>query len=350
MTLKATVHLPPVQRFLIIQTAFIGDVVLATALIEKLHLHFPDAPIDFVLRKGNEHLLKANPHVQRLHIWDKKNGKLKDLRRIARDIRRERYTCVVNVHRHASSGFLTWFSGAKEKRGFASNPFAWCFTKKVVHRFSAPGDAEPLHEIQRNQQLIADLSDEQPAMPRLYPAADDETAVAEFQQGAYVCIAPSSVWATKRFPTQRWAALIDKLPPAWKVFLLGGKEDQGVAEEVMAFSGREDIVNLSGRLSMMQSAVLMRGAVMNFANDSGPVHFASALNAPMTAVFCSTHRCYGFGPLSDHSRLVELQDLYCKPCGLHGYTACPQKHFRCALDIDLNELLWWISPQTSGPA
>jgi heptosyltransferase-2 len=339
-----------VQRFLIIQTAFIGDVVLATALLEKLRLHFPEAEIGFLLRKGNEHLLRSNPHLQHLHIWDKKNGKLKDLRRVAREVRKTRYTCVLNVHRHASSGFVTWFSGAPDKRGFSANPFSWCYSKKVMHRFSAPGDAEFLHEVQRNQRLVEDLCDTTPAMPRLYPSKEDEAAVAAFQQGDYVCIAPSSVWATKRFPTQRWAALIDRLPAGLRIFLLGGKEDEDVANEVMAFSGRNDIVSLCGRLSMMQSAVLMRGAVMNYANDSGPVHFASALNAPMTAVFCSTHRCYGFGPLSENSRLVEVQDLYCKPCGIHGYTACPQKHFRCAFDIDLNELLWWTSPQTSAPA
>jgi heptosyltransferase-2 len=237
-------------------------------------------------------------------------------------------------------------SGAKEKRGFSKNPFAWCYTHKYVHRFSKPSQEQVVHETDRNQVLIASLTDDRPAMPRLYPSSQDENAVKDYQNGPYVCIAPSSVWATKRFPTVKWAELIDKLPANTGIYLLGGKEDNDVAEEVIALCGRTDVINLSGELSMIQSAVLMRGAVMNYANDSGPVHFASALNAPMTAVFCSTHKCFGFGPLSEQSRLVELEDLYCKPCGLHGYPACPQGHFRCGNDIDINQLLWWTSSQT----
>lgn len=335
---------PPVQRFLIIQTAFIGDVVLATALIEKLRQYYPEARIDFLLRKGNEHLLKGNPQISKLYVWDKKEDKLKNLWRIARQVRAEDYTHVINVHRHSTSGFVTLLSGAKEKRGFSKNPFSWCYTRKYEHRFSRPGEAV-IHETDRNQLLIADLTDAVPARPRLYPSAGDEAGVRMYQEVPYICIAPSSVWATKRFPTVRWAELIDKLPTNTRIYLLGGKEDGGIAEEVIALTARADVVSLTGKLSMIQSAVLMRGAVMNYANDSGPVHFASALNAPMTAVFCSTHACFGFGPLSDSSRLIELDDLYCKPCGLHGYPACPQKHFRCAMDIDINALLWWTSPQ-----
>lgn len=341
----------PVQRFLIIQTAFLGDVVLATALIEKLRLHYPNATIDFLLRKGNEHLLASNPQIGTLYVWDKQRNKLRNLWRIARRVRHARYSSVINVHRGATTGFVTCMSGAGERRGFGKNPFSWCYTHRFEHAFSKPNDEKIIHETDRNQQLIASITDSKPAMPRLYPLAGDRDAVKSYQEdGPYICIAPSSVWATKRFPAERWAELIAHLPAAIKIYLLGGKDDDAVAESIIAGSQGQHIVNLSGKLSMVQSAVLMKGAVMNYANDSGPVHFASAVNAPVTAVFCSTHRCFGFGPLSANSRLVEVDDLYCKPCGLHGYPACPQGHFRCAKDIQLNALLWWITPQTSGLA
>ncbi len=333
------------QRFLIIQTAFLGDVVLATALIESLRQHFPEAKIDFLLRKGAEHLLQGHPHISKLYVWDKQQRKLKNLWRIAREVRRARYTHTINTHRGATTGFVTALSGAGERRGFSKNPFSWCYTRKAEHRFSKPGEEPVLHETDRNQRLISDLCGLAPAKPRLYPTPEDEAAVNEYAAAPYICIAPSSVWATKRFPVLRWAALADRLPAGHNIYLLGGPDDAALADELIALSGRRDMFNLCGKLSMIQSAVLMRGAVMNYANDSGPVHFASALNAPMTAVFCSTHRCFGFGPLSDNSRLVELTDLYCKPCGIHGYPACPQGHFRCANDIDLNALLWWTSPQ-----
>jgi len=96
----------------------------------------------------------------------------------------------------------------------------------------------------------------------------------------------------------------------------------------------ETIINLSGKLSFLESAALMQGAVMNFVNDSAPMHMASAMNAPVTAVYCSTVPSFGFGPLSDKSFVVEtLEKLSCRPCGLHGYKDCPQGHFKCAYSI-----------------
>ena len=319
--------------------------VLATALIETLHLHHPGARIDFLLRKGNENLLANNPHLSKIHIWNKKERKLRHLWTVAREIRREAYDVVINVHRGATSGFVTWMSGAAHKRGFSKNPFAWCFTHRSEHHFSTP-DAPPpyLHETARNQQLIAGLTGPNPARPAIYPAPADFDRVRPYTINQYVCVAPSSVWAPKRFPPERWAELLRRLPDEFDVWLLGGAEDREFAETILTMSGRLKVRNLSGDLSMMQSAALMRGAAMNYTNDSGPMHFASAVNAPVTAVYCSTHPCFGFGPLSDRSRIVQVEGLYCKPCGLHGYPACPQGHFRCAQDINMNELLWWTIP------
>jgi heptosyltransferase-2 len=80
----------------------------------------------------------------------------------------------------------------------------------------------------------------------------------------------------------------------------------------------------------------MKYAKMNYVNDSAPLHLASSVNAPVTAFFCSTVPAFGFGPLSDQSKVIEVKELYCKPCGLHGYKSCPEGHFKCGLEIDLN--------------
>lgn len=333
-------------KFLIIQTAFIGDVVLATAVAEKLHAYYPEAKIDFLLRKGNETLLRHHKFLNQVHVWNKKEGKLNGLWHLAKKIRSEHYTHVINLHRYAASGFLTWYSGAREKRGFDKNPFSWCYTRKVKHLFSKPGDAVMIHETMRNQWLIEDITDSHPARPGLYPSGEDYEKVKRLKQQPYICIAPSSVWFTKRYPAERWAELIAQIPLIYKIYFLSGPEDAAMADEIMQMTGNNrPMENLGGKLSLMQSAALMRDAVMNYTNDSGPLHFASSVNAPSTAVFCSTHECFGFGPLSEQSRLIEVQNLYCKPCGIHGYDKCPQGHFRCAREIQTNDLLWWTSAQ-----
>jgi heptosyltransferase-2 len=123
-------------RILIIQTAFIGDVVLATGILEKLHAYFPDAKIDFMVRKGNEGLLKDHPFLNELLIWDKKEGKMKNLFKLLKYIRSNQYDKVINIQRFAATGILTAFSGAKEKIGYDKNPLSTFFTVKVPHIIS----------------------------------------------------------------------------------------------------------------------------------------------------------------------------------------------------------------------
>ena len=334
------------QKFLIIQTSFIGDVVLATALIEKIRSYYPDAAIDFMLRKGNESILAHNPNIRHLYIWDKKKNKLQNLLKIAGKVRKQHYDTVVNVHRGITSGFMTCYSGAKERRGFKKNPFSRFYTHALPHAFSSPDNKKFVHETERNQSLIADITDAQPSRPGIYPSDYDYQLVEEFKTRPYICIAPSSVWETKRYPALRWIELLDSLPESYSIYLLGAKDDGDLAAHIAGMTKHKGVVNLCGKLSMMQSAALMRDAAMNYTNDSAPMHFASALNAPTTAIYCSTHPCFGFGPLADRQKTVQVEDLYCKPCGLHGYHKCPQGHFRCANEIQNESLLWWISATT----
>jgi heptosyltransferase-2 len=155
----------------------------------------------------------------------------------------------------------------------------------------------------------------------------------------YVCIAPASVWFTKQFPKEKWVAFIDQLKQ-FSVYLLGAPSDHEHCESIRNATTYPGVTNLSGKLSFLESTALMQHAVMNFVNDSAPLHLASAVNAPVTAVFCSTVPDFGFGPLSDRSFIVETSEpLTCRPCGLHGYKACPQGHFKCALTISNEQLL-----------
>ena len=103
------------DKFLVIQTAFIGDVILATVIIEKLHTDFPEAQIDFLLRKGNEKLLENHPFLTNVLVWNKKQNKNKNLFALIKVIRNTKYTKVINVQRYFSTGLATALSKAKEK-------------------------------------------------------------------------------------------------------------------------------------------------------------------------------------------------------------------------------------------
>ncbi|MEZ4917512.1 MAG: glycosyltransferase family 9 protein [Saprospiraceae bacterium] len=318
------------MKILVLQTAFLGDVVLATPLIEKLHRFYPEAELHFLLRKGNEGLLKDHPFLHRCWVWDKKTQKYAGLWRMLRAIRRERFDVVVNCQRFAAAGFLTVFSGARHTVGFDKNPLARFFSRRFPHQI---GTGQ--HEVERNLSLIEALTDTSFQMPRLYPGEQDYAKVSELVgAGPYVCMAPNSVWFTKQWPAHKWLELIERIPATYTVCLLGAPGDFDGCESIRLAAAHPDVRNLAGKLNLLQSAALMAGAGMNYVNDSAPLHLASAMNAPVAAVFCSTVPDFGFGPLSTDRFLVESTDsLSCRPCGLHGHRACPKGHFDCAEGI-----------------
>lgn len=247
------------------------------------------------------------------------------------------------MQRFAATGLLTVFSGAVRKVGFDKNPLSFGFDKKVPHLISA-NDQKQIHEIERNQALISDLTDALPAMPRLYPSQKHRDGLGFAVAAEYVCIAPASVWFTKQYPASGWARLLDALPNRLTVYLLGGPGDRALCESLIALSKRPGIVNLAGKLSYLSSAYLQMGAKMNYVNDSAPMHFASAVGAPVAAVYCSTVPKFGFGPLGKRSFVIEsLRPLPCRPCGLHGKKACPLGHFECATTISTHQLLAVLS-------
>ena len=320
------------QKLLVIQTAFIGDVVLATAIIEKLAKYFPGTEIDFLVRKGNESLLQNNPHLHEILVWNKKENKIKNLFKLLFKIRKHRYDKVINLQRFFATGLLTAFSGATESIGFDKNPLSFLFTTKIKHSIGINGNR---HEVERNNDLIKQLTDEAFTMPRLYPSDKDFTTVQPYCGKPYVTITPGSVWFTKKYPIEKWIEMIVGFPPEYPIFLLGGKENTDECNIIKATAGNINVTVLAGQLSFLQSAALMKTAAMNYVNDSAPLHFASAVNANTTAVFCSTVPAFGYTPLSDVSYIIETKEkLDCRPCGLHGYKACPQKHFKCALTIE----------------
>lgn len=327
------------MKILIIQTAFIGDVILATALIEKLAIAQQGSQIDVLVRKGNEVLLANNPHINRVIVFDKKNNKYGNLIKVIREIRKERYDQVINVQRFFTTGLITTFSRAKEKTGFDKNPLSRFFDRKIIHKMKM--QEGNYHETDRNQELIEHLSDRSAAKPKMYPSQDDYSKV--MQASDYVTLAPASVWFTKQYPKEKWIELISAITHNVKVILIGGPSDHTLCAEICSKATHPNIENLSGNLSFTESAALMQRAKMNYVNDSAPLHIASAVNAPVTAIFCSTIPNFGFTPLSDVSHIIEYDEvLQCRPCGIHGDKSCHQKHFKCS-QIAVNRII-----ETSG--
>lgn len=336
------------KGLLVLQPAFLGDVVLSTALVESWHRAFPDEPIEVLVRKGASGFFEGHPFVRHVHEWDREGWrKYPRLWELAQACRKGRPRFVANAHRYGSMGWLANRVGADGGASFDSGTMrarpGW---RTVVH-----GIGDGRHETQRNHELIAEevgAFDPIKDRPRLHFGEKHLERAAAWPVGGVV-LAPASVWRTKRWPVNHWAALVDALHDGGQtVILLGGKGDGSLLQSIATQAKAEPSV-CAGGLDLLSSAALMKASSAVISNDSAPLHMAGAVGTPVVGVFCSTTPRFGFGPLPadlvlGRAETVEISEeaLDCKPCGLHGHAACPAGHFRCgeALGVDAVLSAW----------
>lgn len=316
------------NKVLIIQTAFIGDVILCTSLIETVKANYPNCQIDFLLKRGNEELLINHPFLTNVLVFDK-SRKIDSFIDNMRMIRREKYDFVINLQRFLSSGLMAGFSAGQKIIGFRKNPMSFLFDEKLKHEI-AKGE----HEVDRNLSLIKSHCKLLIRRPKLYPSESDFAKVEKLTEKPFVCIAPASVWKTKQAPIEKWIEIV-RLAAKFRIYLVGASSDYEMCNEIIKQSNNHEIENLCGKLKLMETAALFAHAKRVFVNDSGPLHIASAMNTPVTALFCSTIPEFGFGPLSDIYEVFEVKNLECRPCGLHGHKICPKGHFNCGNKLEL---------------
>ena len=337
------------KTILIIQTAFIGDTILASQFARAVKDQYPNSKIHFFLRKGNESVIQGLESVEKVWVWDKAGGKVKNLFNLIRALRGLQFDMVFNLHRHFNSGLITALMKSPFKAGFKQNPLSFFYTHKVNHLIPHKSFSGVWHEVQRNLQLLqkADptfkiVENSKFYKPELPLQEKNFTKVAPFVEGDYFVVAPASVWFTKAWSEHKFRELTVELAKMGRVVFIGAPTDKELCDRI-----RKDIPqteNLCGQLNLLDSAALMKKAKRVFVNDSAPLHLASCVNAKTTAIFCSTVQEFGYTPLADDSVVVDVGNtLTCRPCGLHGYKSCPLGHFKCAEDIAIKSVLATIS-------
>lgn len=333
------------KTILIIQTAFIGDTILASHFARAVKNEYPDSKIHFFLRKGNESVIQGLPTIEKVWIWDKQGGKTKNLLKLISELREMRFDMVFNLHRHFNSGLVTMLMRSQFKAGFKQNPLSFFYTHRVNHLIPHKSLGGIWHEVQRNLQLLQmarpgyEIGDNSKIYkPELPLQEKNFSKVEPYTSGEYFVIAPASVWFTKAWSEHKYRELTLELAKLGRVIFIGAPTDKDLCDRI-----RKDISNtenLCGQLNLLDSAALMKKAKRVFVNDSAPLHLASCVNAKTTAIFCSTVQEFGYTPLADDSVVVDVGNtLSCRPCGLHGYKECPLKHFKCSEDIDVRKVV-----------
>jgi heptosyltransferase-2 len=316
---------------LVIQTAFLGDVVLTTPLLSVLAERH--GPVDVVTTPAAASLLDNHPAVRDVVRYDKHGvGRgWKPFRRLGRELRARGYDRAYLPHRSLRSALLALWSGAKERIGFADSAAAVTYTSRV------PRPREG-HEVERLLALAGVRPGEAapPVSLGLVPtdlAAADAWLTSHGVGPDFVAIAPGSVWATKRWPY--YAELVAGLDRT--AVIVGGAEDTQLADAIVE-AARGRAVSAAGALSLRGSAALIRRAAVLVTNDSAPLHLATAVGTPVVAVFGPTVPEFGFGPRRSGDIVLGHDELPCRPCSTHGPPTCPLGHHRCMRDLSAGDV------------
>src|SRR2546428_9852093 len=331
--------MPDAACALVVQPAFLGDVVLTTPRLETLaRTH---GPVDVVTTPAAAPLLEPHPAVRRVVPYDKrgKDRGVAGLLALARALRAERYDSAYLPHRSLRSAVLAWAARIPQRVGFHDG---WPRLYTDVKRRPAAG-----HEIDRLLAL-ADGGAIDPRPPSGHPSAADRAAVEAllWEGGAgaappFVALAPGSIWGSKRWPYYK--ELAQRLSERAAIVTGGGPEDAALGGEIgQAVAGgrrRSRAVNTCGQLTLRQSAEVIRRAAALVTNDSAPLHLAQAVGTPTVAIFGPTVPAYGFGPRGPRDGIVQLDGLACRPCSPHGPPACPLGHHRCMKSLTVDQVL-----------
>lgn len=344
------------ERILIVQTSFLGDVVLTTPLVSEIRRRFPKALVAILCTSSARGLLINNPHLDKI-ITDDKRGAGRGLRglwRKGKELRDLGFTMALSPHKSLRSAMLLSLAGIPLRIGFRQST-GWYLYHQRVDR-----DAK-CHDVERTLSLLKALGIKpEQCERRLRMEFDPATRVRveglfqsvglERKEGRMIFgINPGSVWPTKRWSAEGYADLMVRLKKKYRceIVLFGSPEDGEIVNRIQSLSGHAG-VNLVGRTALSELACAVEWCNVFITNDSMPMHVAVARGVPVVAIFCSTTPSLGFYPYSSLAVVVE-KNLPCRPCGSHGGLRCPLGTEDCIRLVSPEDVLRGIDRLLSRP-
>lgn len=334
--------IPVPRRVLVIQTAFLGDLILTLPLMQATKEAFPQAKIWALVTPETREMLFGQPALEGCLVYDKRNRDkgFSELLKMAARVRAGRFDLALIPHRSLRSALVAFLAGIPRRIGFWTSTGFFLLTRRVPRRREA-------HEVERNLDLLRALDFSVPSRPpRVYPQQKDRGLASEFlaRRGnppgrTLVGIAPGSVWPTKRWLPEGFARVIRELRDQREAqaILFGGPADRELCRQIAQQAGG-DVTIAAGELSLLPAAALMERCRLVLSNDSAAAHLAAAVGRPVVAIFGPTVPGFGFTPFGEEDLIVQRQ-LSCRPCGIHGGRRCPRKTFACMKEIAPEEVL-----------
>ncbi len=338
-----------------VQTSFLGDVVLTTPLFAEIKRLWPRTRLSVLCTPQGKSLLEGNPDIDAVLVDDKK-GRDKGwfgLWRKARELKSFGFSMALSPHKSLRTGLILFLAGIAYRVGFRQSA-GWFFYHKRVNR-------DPTrHDVERNLSLLSPFGvrpDECLKEPRVEVDGRSQEALEELFVSLgigggqlVIGVNPGSVWATKRWVPEGYAQLIGMLKRRYScsVLLFGAPEDCEITDRIQRLCDNAAF-NLAGRVQLSDLAGALRCCDLFISNDSGPMHIAVAQKVPVVAIFCATTPSLGFYPYSSRAVVIE-KELACRPCSSHGGRRCPLGSEDCMRLIRPEDVLsgveWLLNSKT----
>jgi heptosyltransferase-2 len=318
------------KKILVLRFSSIGDIVLTFPVVAALKAAYPDCQIDYVTKPAFRHLLEACPGLS--HIFTLESS----IRQLRKDINFQSYDAVLDLHNNLRTLLLTAFSGVKVYKYPKNNWNKWLLTRFKIKQERRQHVVERYLSTLKQAFGLEVLAPENP-----YEIPESEQFSIQdatgFTPRKYVAFAIGAQFATKRLPTDLMIKLLQKMEHP--LVLLGGKEDQQTANEIVAALGGQKVVSMVGQLNIHGSAWLVKNAAALLTHDTGLMHIGACFEVPIHLIWGNTVKDFGMYPFrleQENCFQYEVENLKCRPCSKIGFQNCPKGHFACMRQQDLD--------------
>lgn len=321
-------------KFLVIRFSSIGDIVLTSPVIRCLKTQVKNAEIHFITKQKFECLVNTNPNIEKVHVFEDNLGE------IFHELNEEKFDYIIDLHHNFRSGRI--------KRRLKATAFSVnkLNLKKMLLIRLKINRLPNVHIVDRYLETLSffDVENDGLGLDFFIPEKEvfrNDELPKTFQNG-YVAFVIAGTYHTKKFPVEKVSEICQNID--FPVILLGGKDEFDEGEKVLSQS-KGNVLNYAGKISLNQSASLIRNANIVLSNDTGLMHIAAAFKKKILSFWGNTVPDFGMVPYQSHkiSQPFEIKNLKCRPCSKLGHKKCPKKHFKCMNEIRVKDVINWVN-------
>ena len=348
------------KSVLYIQTAFVGDLLLAIPCLKNLKREFPGVKISLICRKGLGEFLKKTEYIDEFFEYDKKDKS--SVSQIVSKIEELSFDLVVCPHESLTSVKFVRAVTCDKKIGFKKWWNKFFFTDRVKKSGDLPEALRQLSlltvvkksvaksiEVYRKKEmqgnvLLPEIHDPISMEVAYFMSLKKNKALADYngplaELSDYVVMAPGSVWNTKRWTEEGFVEVARQhISKGEHIVLVGSPEESELCEKILNQIESELVINMAGKTSLWEVAEIISRSKIIYCNDSGAMHLASLSSTPSVSIFGPTVLEFGYRPWNNNAQVVQ-KEMDCRPCGLHGHKKCPLRNHRCMTSIDSQEVI-----------